>query len=501
MDQSDIADFSDRLEDAWTYLLLNAGDRYLPDVISLADVDNEWPSFKSALLRRVENGEYSPTLVDVIDLPKDELTVRPLSRFSLEDRLIYESCLFAITPIIDSVIPNRVYSYRWSRMKGRLYSPKTRWVLMQKRARKIHLRNPGHLLLRTDIASFYEYIDLEILHGELRRLELPSWALLTLEGFLRDFNTFSHAWGLPQGPDSSGVLANLYLLAIDNMIRRLGLQHLRYSDDLMVFGSTWAELRSVLMRLNQICRSRHLTLSSAKTKIIPASEVPAEFEDTTKDAIRYGIDIESHDSADNLRRYFDRAAMEFNLRDLRFSLNQLTRLGDDWAVDWLLAQLPALPHLADDAVNYLRKFRSVRSDIDEEIAAMLANGDFSLYPPVERRVIQYLVLSNAAKQKALDACWGIVSDSNKSSIVREFAARYVGKFCDTGDGAQLREFYERENSERVRRAMLVACYEAGDYPRRFLNDISRSNTALGRTARYLLKEPDNIPCPPLDVVW
>jgi hypothetical protein len=83
LNQGEIADFSDRLEDAWNYLLLNAGDRYLPDIISLADVDNEWPNFKDALVRRVVNGEYSPTLVDVIDLPKDELNVRPLSRFSL----------------------------------------------------------------------------------------------------------------------------------------------------------------------------------------------------------------------------------------------------------------------------------------------------------------------------------------------------------------------------------------------------------------------------------
>lgn len=501
MNQDEIADLSDRLEDAWKYLLLNAGDRYLPDVISLADVDNEWPSFKRALLRRVESGEYSPTLVDVIDLPKDELNVRPLSRFSLEDRLIYESCLFAIAPIIDSVIPNRVYSYRWSRWKGRLYSPRTRWVLMQKRARRINRRNPGHLLLRTDISAFYEYIDLEILHGELRSLGLPSWALLTLESFLRDFNTFSHAWGLPQGPDSSGVLANLYLLPLDNMIRRQGLQHVRYSDDLMVFGATWAELRSILMRLNRICRSRHLTLSSAKTKIIPASEVPEDLENSSKDAIRYGIDIASEDSAENLHEYFDRAAAEFNVRDVRFSLNQLIRLRDDWAVAWLLKQLPDLPHLADDAVNYLREFRSARPDIDEELAAMLANGNFSPYPPVERRVIQYLVVSDVAKQKALDACWDIVSDSNKSSIVREFAARYVGKYCKTGDGAQLRELYERESIERVRRAILIACYEAGDYPQRFLHDIGRSGTTLGRTARYLIEGPENIPCPPLEVTW
>lgn len=63
------------------------------------------------------------------------------------------------------------------------------------------------------------------------------------------------------------------------------------------------------------------------------------------------------------------------------------------------AHLPELPHLADDAVNYLSMFRSARDDIDEEIAAMLANGAFSLYPPVERRVIQYLTLAGVVRQR------------------------------------------------------------------------------------------------------
>ena len=498
---SDLPALSDCMDRAWEHLRLNGGDRYLPDIISFEDVAHEWLRFKSSLIWRIENDQYSPAYVEVIDLPKDELCVRPLTRFALEDRLVYESCLLAIAPIVDAVIPKEVCSYRWSKFKGRLYSPKGRWVLMQGDARKIHKKAPGSLLLRTDISAFYEYIDWGKLHDQLRQLNPPAWALDLIDVFLTEFNNSSHAWGLPQGPDASGVLANLYLLPLDKLLLSNKIQHLRYSDDLMVFGSTWTELRGILTRINHTCRSRHLTLSSTKTKIVSACDVPMEFEDTSKDAVKYGIDIESFDSADNLHHYFDKAVEEVNLRDIRFSLNQLVRTNDDWAVTWLLATLPDLPHLADDAINYLKHFRMMRPQIDIDMSTMLANGDFSLYPPVERRVINYLALGKVAEQNAMDGCWAILSDLNRFSMVREFAARYFGKFCGPGDGARLREMYEREESDHVRRALLIACYEAGDCPQRFLEAIGRFNTALGRTARYLQTDPGRIPCPTMKVVW
>jgi hypothetical protein len=188
-------------------------------------------SFKSSLIWRIENNHYSPAYAEVIDLPKDELCVRPLTRFALEDRLVYESCLLAIAPIVDAVIPKEVCSYRWSKFKGRLHSPKGRWVLMQGRARKIHKKAPESLLLRTDISAFYEYIDWSKLHDQLRQLSPPAWALDLLDVFLTEFNNSSHAWGLPQGPDASGVLANLYLLPLDKLLLSNKLQHLRYPDD------------------------------------------------------------------------------------------------------------------------------------------------------------------------------------------------------------------------------------------------------------------------------
>lgn len=76
------------LDKAWEQLRKDCGDRDLPDTICLDDVDTEWAAFRDSLVWRVSSGQYSVSHVEVLDLPKDQLNVRPLARMTLEDRLV-----------------------------------------------------------------------------------------------------------------------------------------------------------------------------------------------------------------------------------------------------------------------------------------------------------------------------------------------------------------------------------------------------------------------------
>lgn len=408
-----------------------------------------------------------------------------------------------MTPQLDAVIPNNVYSYRWSEFKQALYSPKGRWIHMQRRGRRFNKANRRLLLLRTDVTSFYEYVDVERLIYDLKGHDVPDWALVTLDMFLGQFNNLSQAWGLPQGPDSSGILANIYLLPVDLYLRRVGLTHLRYSDDIMVFGPDWQKLRESLVEINHILRGRRLCLSASKTKIIPALNVAEVFEDTSKDAVRSNIDIALPGSEDDLKSYFQEviASTPVSVRDLRFALNQLRRIENDEAVSWLLDNLYGLPHAAKEAIHYLRAFREVRPEVDVELGAMVASGSFDLYPSVERAIIHYLVSEGVKDPEVLDACWAIVENPRKG-IVRDFAALYVGRFGGLGDGARLRNLFERESNEEIKRALLIALYETGECPSSLLRSLSKRNTRLGIAARYLTTSPLRLRCPGMEAaLW
>jgi Reverse transcriptase (RNA-dependent DNA polymerase) len=212
---------------------------------------------------------------------------------------------------------------------------------MQRAARRLHKRNPNLLLARTDINAFYEHVDIDILSGDLGQIGAPQWTHDTIDNFLRAFNGLSNVWGIPQGSDMSGMLANLYLTTLDAEIRRGGYHHFRYSDDIYIFGSDWSALRQVLINANRILRHRHLNLATSKTQIIESSAVAQEFEDMEKDAINYGVRVGIPGAAEDVRALFDRAVGKDPVltRDFKFSLTQLARLDDAHAVGWLKSHL------------------------------------------------------------------------------------------------------------------------------------------------------------------
>jgi hypothetical protein len=153
-----------------------------------------------------------------------------------------------------------------------------------------------------------------------------------------------------------------------------------------------------------------------------------------------------------------------------------------------------------DIVRYLRVFRDRHPEIDSRFSMMLTDAVFNFYPSVERLLINHLTLEYVWEPGAVDACWTILEDRNRG-IVRDFAARYVGRFSAAGDGARLRELFERESSEDVKRALLISYFESGACPQGLLTTLSRSSTRLGLTARYLNSSPTSIPCPDMEVRW
>ncbi|MFZ0158596.1 MAG: RNA-directed DNA polymerase [Kineosporiaceae bacterium] len=483
---------------AFRRLQVNGGDPDLPDVIGLADYRLGWTTVQPRVVQQILGAEYQPGLVRIIDLPKDELNVRPLARLDVIDRLVFESSVFGMASFIDRTLPSSVYSYRWSRSKQSLYAPTSRWMAMQKRGRSLHRKYPLRLLAKTDVTSFYEYVDIDILEDDLGGVNVPEWARISTLRFLKAFSQRSEAWGLPQGSDASGVLANLYLLPVDHLISKLGLAHLRYSDDLMVLGRSWPQLRGALIDVNRQLRSRHLSTSSGKTKIIEPGDILRELEDTEKDAIRYGIEISSPGSAERLRDLFDRAvsSLPVNGRDLRFALNQMCITGDGHAIPWLMSHLDKVPHMIRDVLKYFECMTETGRDMSTFLAECIGKRSLRLYPYAERHIVSSLIrLGSTATAKS--HCWDIVHDRNEEELLREFCARLVGQRLAPGEGANLRRLFENEPSVDVRRALLVAMYEGAAASDRWLTAVGGSSPELRLVCEYLLSHPQEIPDPKL----
>lgn len=127
-------------------------------------------------------------------------------------------------------------------------------------------------IVRTDISSFYENIDQELLLEELERDRLLSFpSTKHIRQVLNSYNNITGTnRGIPRGVGVSAYLAELYLRPVDNEIKKLhGLVlYCRYVDDIVaVFARPPSEIISGSYKdhILNILSDRNLSNNSEKT--------------------------------------------------------------------------------------------------------------------------------------------------------------------------------------------------------------------------------------------
>ncbi len=469
--------------------------RELPDIINFRDVSSTWEDgYRLEMLEHISNTYCGPNRVEIIEHPKDSISVRPLARFDIKDRLTYEAIVAEVVATVDDIVPDLVYSYRANR--SQIHSVND-WLEWRNQARKILEGEPRLTMARTDIASFYENIDIEILKDDLSQAGIGDPLLTQLYFFLQRFQQQSHAWGLPQGSSASGALSNVYLLPYDEYIRQFGVRHVRYSDDTYIFGYDWEQLRSALSGANQALRARRLTLAARKTEIFSRAGSLGHLDDSLRDQISYLYYRGAPHAKKMLRNLFLEATQrgQDGERDVKFSLTRFRSKRDATAVRWALDNLKDMHHLADQILRYTESLYRHQEDLQNTLESTVLDYNLADYHYLERNIL-HSALRKEIKSKTLkDYAWSVLRDRNRPNYPREFAARYIGRFSEMADGPLLRMQYEAEGNEPVQRALLIALHECGYLPTSLLHALSNSTSDLRWTARYLLRRPPVVPLP------
>lgn len=73
--------------------------------------------------------------------------------------------------------------------------------------------------------------------------------------------------GLPVGPEPSAILANAVLVRLDDAIRSSGVRHLRWVDDVVLWGAA-EDVRTALHALRAVAGTVGLELHGDKTRIL-----------------------------------------------------------------------------------------------------------------------------------------------------------------------------------------------------------------------------------------
>lgn len=485
------------LEAALANLGRTSGDLDLPDIIDYADVAATWSTRKERLAEQLVAQEVYAPHVEVVDLPKDRINVRPLARLDLDQRLLYEASVFSAASRIQNSIPLSVYSYRWWEKHARVMAPVRSWVRMQRRAHRYALENPKISLARTDVTSFYENVEIPTLLHQLETVHVDAHTIENLRRFLTSFNELSNVWGLPQGSTASGILSNVYLLPVDHLLSYYGFFHVRYSDDTYVFGPNWTTVRDGVVEMSRTLRGRRLSLSSSKTKIVEDEDVRAELEDSAKDSVDFGLRRKFPGSQGALRRYFDRAVDdgEPSSRDIRYSLNRFAATRDPYAFTWAIRNMLHFPEAAKEIAGYLAAIAETQPARARKVANLLTAGELRGYSYVEQHLFVHIIRLGYSAGELKDFAWHRLVDRNVDGYVREMAARFLGRCAVVGEASRLKQTFQHEPSPQVRRALLIGSFESRQATDHWLSAIATSGPALAGTAKYLQTNPSSIPLP------
>ena len=230
-----------------------------------------------ALLHERLKGDWKPTDPIRIYMPKASGLLRPLTLLALDDQIVLQAIANQIarqmfdrrravegrSVFSNCLAPDRDSIFFLQDWRATYHQFKTR---LQR-----HLDAGNQWIAHFDLAAFYETIS----HRALQSIVSPAGGGGEAWRLIREWLcvwTSSHGGipvdhGIPQGPIASDFLAEVFLLPLDDAMKKTGIPYIRYVDDIRVLAKTEAEARRAAITLELECRSLSLIPQSSKFSV------------------------------------------------------------------------------------------------------------------------------------------------------------------------------------------------------------------------------------------
>ncbi|MFH1674564.1 MAG: group II intron reverse transcriptase/maturase [Pseudomonadota bacterium] len=215
----------------------------------------EWPKLRRQLL----NGEYVPTPVRRVEIPKPGAGIRQLGIPTVLDRFIQQALLQVLQDEWDVTFSEASYGFRPRRSAHQAIQQSQRY-----------LKQGYRWVVDMDLEKFFDRVNHDKLMSEVRKRVLDRRVYVLILRFLRsgvqhEGKLLKTEEGTPQGGPLSPLLANLMLDELDRELERRGHRFVRYADDCNVYVRSRRAGTRVLRSISRFL-SRHLKLSINQAK-------------------------------------------------------------------------------------------------------------------------------------------------------------------------------------------------------------------------------------------
>ncbi len=182
------------------------------------------------LLESIRKGEYKPSPVKMVEIPKPDGGVRMLGIPTVIDRVIQQAISQILTKIYDSQFSEYSYGFRPNRGAHDALVQAERYV-----------GDESIYVVDIDLSKFFDTINKDKMMSLLQK-EIKDKSVLRLinkylqAGILKGSQLIKSQEGTPQGSPLSPLLSNIYLDQVDKELERRQIRFVRYADDIQIYA-------------------------------------------------------------------------------------------------------------------------------------------------------------------------------------------------------------------------------------------------------------------------
>lgn len=300
-----------------------------------------------------------------VDVPKEGFASRPAVVMDPIDRLLYQALVDRISKQVTTGLEPWVYGWR---LRRRMAKPgmmaRNDYEWDAQRAKLSALVNQYKFGFKTDIVSCFASIPISRVIEDIdHRTNGPKLVIARLNDMLTQWDKTPQRRGLPQRNVASSLLANMYLMNLDEVVTDYNKRSLRsrnsrrilstrWMDDLWVFGKNEGRLRRLQVDLQEVARNHGLELHASKTGIYEGSKLTqlalqsnhSAVEAGLEDVLGFGVDVTP---LEELVGQFLEEPESADRSSVRFACVRLRRHGLTTKAAELMEQAQRMPHVAD----------------------------------------------------------------------------------------------------------------------------------------------------------
>lgn len=459
-------------------------------------------------LKALDIGNYKWNPSRRFIIPKTDLSYRLATQLDPIDSIMLTAIIYEYGHLIENkrrpITENRVFNYRFSpNSDGYLYDRDNAWKNFWDSCKNKISKYKYAVYL--DISDFYNQIYHHVVENQLIYCGFKNEVKNSIRALLESL-TQKVSRGIPIGPHSVHLIAEMCLIPVDESLLVKGYEFCRFSDDIIIFCNDEIDAKIAVYDMAEILdKQQRLVLQKQKTKIFnseefvlyceqmltdnPINELEKELlEVLRKHSTGMYVSAKIEDLSDEELKMFTKEKIEKVLNEyldedepnytrLRWFYRRLSQLGIPQAVEFSIKNIDNLIPVISDISQYFisvsNRSKTDLHEIGDDVFKILSNKLIASNEFLQISLVS--IFSNSTRFNHLDKLIKLYKSSSENIKRKIIISAYL---ADAGAWVrELKEDYPRLDIWS-RRALAIAATKLPAEERKFyignLREFSKS---------------------------